>query len=250
MKNKTIQSLVMLAVGLVASSAWANNCATCNSAAEGKICYASDEKVPFYCDGSNWQTMRAGQDFYTFSGSGKPLIGANGSSSPTMCTGAPGSTCGGGVYAGDGNLVAAPGGCTDSTTPTCAGGTDSVKKQWRTSDNPGGNSFKKSRYGYNISEASVTSSFPAAYYCKQMTYGGHSDWYLPTDYELQVLMTNAEEIGGFNTTDKYWGINEMRGGCSYSDCYPTQGYPAIGKVWGANSGERTSSNYVRCVRRN
>ena len=50
---------------------------------------------------------------------------------------------------------------------------------------------------------------PAASACASQTYGGHSDWYLPAESELDVLYVSHTAIGGFDTSGSwYWSSTE------------------------------------------
>ena len=47
---------------------------------------------------------------------------------------------------------------------------------------------------------------PAAQFCKNLTIGGFSDWYLPSRYELDIAYFNLKPTTGSNSTS--WGIND------------------------------------------
>lgn len=49
----------MFLLMLHAAPAWAVNCPTCNTASEGKICYATDDKALMICNGSTWVNQSA-----------------------------------------------------------------------------------------------------------------------------------------------------------------------------------------------
>jgi hypothetical protein len=91
----------------------------CTASTAGYFGYDATQIAFFFCDGTSWQELKKPATSYTFSYQGKPLVGANGGSTVTECTVPIGQSCGGGVYAGDGNLIAAPGGCraTGSSIP-------------------------------------------------------------------------------------------------------------------------------------
>jgi hypothetical protein len=48
---------------------------------------------------------------------------------------------------------------------------------------------------------------PAAYACHEYTYGGQSDWFLPSQDELNLMYINQGSIGGFGSGD-YWSSSE------------------------------------------
>jgi hypothetical protein len=91
----------------------------------------------------------------------------------------------GGIYAGEISgyqLITTPGNCTDSLTPVCDAGTDSVlinRNIWMPPN-----------------------------YCEAMDYGGFSDWYFPSIAELTQLYDNQAAIGGFDTNGIYWSGDE------------------------------------------
>jgi len=78
----------------------------------------------------------------------------------------------------------------------------------------------------------------AAYLCYDLTLGGYSDWYLPSQDELNVLYQNREAIGGF-TGNSYWSSTELGQGYAYRQDFSagTQGYSL-----------KTSMLYVRAIR--
>lgn len=99
-----------------------------------------------------------------------------------------------------------PGGCTDSSTPTCTG-SDSIIKYWVGTTGshvnvPGvenipdtGAATASTQTGdvttpLIAAHASVSSD-SAADYCNDMVYGGYSDWYLPAKSELTYLFCNS-----------------------------------------------------------
>lgn len=150
------------------------------------------------------------------------------------------------------------GGCTNSGTPTCAGGTDTVTKAFAANDGrtPSANAgwSLASNFGSGSDGASNSAYLAANYadtdaakYCENMTYGGYSDWFLPAQWELYQLyqLQQVQTVEGINTSGLYvsstgrddvfasWPevhtLNMSSGGFSYS--------------------QRTSTFYVRCMRR-
>ncbi len=192
-----------------------------------------------------------------------PFAIMQGTSSGFGCS--PGVVGAGGVYAacglndGDGvyDLIVMPGGC-DGTTlnPTCSGNDGAaVQKLWGTSgvDIPYVcyvNDFacKNAKNAVNIMAAQTigAGSFAAASYCDAMTYGGHNDWYLPNQYELQSLIypqKNSGNLTGF-TNAYYWSSNQR--GWTYT----TQAI-AVDMSSSADgySTRNVTTHSVRCVRR-
>ena len=54
----------------------------------------------------------------------------------------------------------------------------------------------------------------AARLCGDLVEGGYSDWYLPSQDELNALYTNRVAIGNF-TTDRYWTSTEYSDTAAY-----------------------------------
>ncbi len=192
-----------------------------------------------------------------------------------------GETCSGttaiyaGTYRGRRYMVT-PGGCTNSATPTCSGGPDSVQKSWRGSS--GGNSdisgliniqndsSPSPRLGDDetpiiVADGSISND-SAAHYCSNMNYGGYTDWYLPSKSELGYLYcisdggtshdTNFPDefrncvpfggkqslITGFRSA-QYWSSSEQSSSNARMQSF-TNG--------GTFGGAKSTSAYVRCVR--
>ena len=58
----------------------------------------------------------------------------------------------------------------------------------------------------NIIDSCSTTNI-AARICGDLTEGGYSDWYLPSEVEIQKIRSNRNVIGGFNET-YYWSSTE------------------------------------------
>jgi hypothetical protein len=110
-----------------------------------------------------------------------------------------------------------PSGCTDSATPTCAGGGDTVTRNW----------------------------IGAINFCDALDYAGMQDWYLPAGAyngaEQDLLYNNRTILGGF-AGNWYWS----------STAYDTSNSWAW-QFGGGNSDSSTVQQFmamnVRCVRR-
>ena len=129
------------------------------------------------------------------------------------------AAAGGAICAGayNGNrYMATPGQCTDSVTPTCAGGTDIVTKMWANGSGTsaymvvtGAGSMSDGEWNTAILMTNYTDT-DAARYCANMDYGGHADWFLPARDELyNVFYLNKEAIGGFGDAHRYWASTEI-----------------------------------------
>lgn len=119
---------------------------------------------------------------------------------------APGGNGGGGKYVSCGayNLVTTPGGCTDSSYPTCAGGADTTLKMYGSNgisrDNvtsaSDGPQNSVNLIGYVSQEG--PGAHPAAEYCMNMIYGGYDDWYLPSTDEMLLMYAQRVALGGWS----------------------------------------------------
>lgn len=132
---------------------------------------------------------------------------ANLSGTSTASCGAAGDNYGGGKlvkceagYA----LVATPGGCTDSATPTCGGTVDTVLKTFSSGTTnyrgAGSTTNGAAHTTLLVSYHANPPTYNAAKYCDDMTYGGYSDWYLPLGQnasQMQSLAIASAAIGGF-----------------------------------------------------
>lgn len=96
-------------------------------------------------------------------------------------------------------LIATPGGCNNSSTPTCSG-TDYVTKTFYVSATPTFSGANSTTDGVSNTATIIATGedYYAAQFCDNMTYGGYSDWYLPASDEVLDLFYNQDEIGGFN----------------------------------------------------
>jgi hypothetical protein len=148
-----------------------------------------------------------------------------------------------GIYNGK-QYFTTPGGCTDSGTPTCAGGTDTVKKAWATTTPEANTSLGLTNATDGKGQSLTLSGYAtanAAKYCENMTYAGYSDWYLPARQELSFLYQNSPAIGGFmySIVSWYCSSTEMNSDAwffSFSNGY-------------INYTSKGIEFYVRCVRR-
>jgi hypothetical protein len=92
-----------------------------------------------------------------------------------------------------------------------------------------------------ILEGLGTSHYPAAGYCASLTEDGHSDWYLPSQAELNLLFENQGLIGSF-AAGIYWSSSENGSGVAWGQYFDT------GQQDGGN-GEVYWILGVRCVRK-
>jgi hypothetical protein len=173
----------------------------------------------------------------TATGIGDPCANLSNSPRPPI-----GSKCyNGAIYAGEiagKQYLVTPGGCTDSTTPTCEG-TDSVTKQWATGTgvNHGGTSVSDGEAN-TLAQASQP-AVVASKFCGNMTYAELSGWFLPARDELVHLYNNQSAIGGFSG-NVYWSSTQTS----------TNGASTVNLATGAiSSVTKTTSYRIRCMKR-
>lgn len=160
----------------------------------------------------------------------------------TLCEGGPlyGGTFAYGGGIGTRKLMVTPGGCTDESSPTCAGGPDTVAKAWgATATNHGTVSTTDGQANTGTLAAGWTDT-AAAIYCSNMVYGGYDDWYLPAQNELAQLYTNRVSLGGFAAAI-YWSSTQATNANARTQNFSTG-------VW-AETAKNTATVRVRCVRR-
>ena len=83
----------------------------------------------------------------------------------------------------------------------------------------------------------------AARLCGDLTQGGYSDWYLPSQDELNALYTNRVAIGGF-TSNEYWSSSEALS--PYDSEYARTIDFSTGTQY--DTGKGSEFTYVRAVR--
>ena len=78
--------------------------------------------------------------------------------------------------------------------------------------------------------------------CNGLSYGGYSDWFLPSKYELNAMYQNKTAIGGFSSSTWYWSSTEH----DSDDAHVQNFYNGSQNI---NYGNKSGSKGVRCVRR-
>ncbi len=200
----------------------------CDGDKKGALSYDAVNDIWQYCNGSGWTPFKAAARAYNM-----------------------GDSFGGGICAGvtrDGshtlyNLIAAPGGCTDSATPNCAGGTDTISKTWGLALNIGVRNLWHDGAANTSAIGAAIGVFPAGNYCENMVYGGFTDWYLPSGAELLQICDALGGGGhGFSNATAYHSSTDFSNGnvytISFSDC-----------ALSSSANKILSSRLVRCVRR-
>lgn len=146
-----------------------------------------------------------------------------------------------------------PSGCTDSATPTCAGGNDTLLKMWASNSGTANSAYYNgSTYvttgASNYFDGKAQSAMLAnnyddtesAKFCENMTYAGRSDWYLPAKAELELLYKAKVMTEDYNNWYYYWSSTE--GNTNFAWLYaPQYGYMVYD--------DKTNGSLVRCVRR-
>jgi hypothetical protein len=198
------------------------------SGSEGNLRYSKVDKQIYFCDGVNWVSPGGGETTVNISSLsgwdpiGPPQVGSNGGEEVSLCQGLIGTPCGGGIFAGDGNLVLSPAGCKPGVA-TCTGvdGADQRRALYasqNTTSSPSPNypnptSYEKrlwsdvhGRYGWRLTQklkATITEYTawgapapisPAHKWCADLNYAGKTDWYMPTMDEMQTISDNMREI--------------------------------------------------------
>jgi hypothetical protein len=88
--------------------------------------------------------------------------------------------------------------------PSASGYNGQVGLLWKTTNTS--TAGTTSPFDGAINSANMNdASHPAAQYCKGLTIGGYSDWYLPARYELDIAYENLKPTTASNNTT--WGIN-------------------------------------------
>jgi hypothetical protein len=142
-----------------------------------------------------------------------------------------GEPFGGGYFAGyishtaDGNpthaLIVAP----RATGATGTGYTLTTNLAWKTADTTTADTTSDFDGAANTA-AMVTAGIadhPAANFCKNLSIGGFTDWYLPARYELDIAYFNLKPDTQANNTN--WGSNIYsvpQRNSNYSAAYPAQ----------------------------
>lgn len=265
-------------------SAWiavnATTLGTCGGVVAGTFKYDSGSSAAVFCNGTNWISMKGGFDSAcTALATGKIIyeassgrlkfcdgtsfyIMAQGTADP--CAGAPamGTMCSGVMHVGvipatGDNYMVMPGGCDGTTTnPTCnLSSTDgaAVQKQWQgalTATGATNTTQGQANIVTLIGLSADLSAFAAAKYCHDMTYAGFSDWFLPSQDELDYIRDNKTAFenlgtkGAFYTGGPYWTSTEDSASPTlYAKVIPFN----LASI--NNGGKTGTTTSVRCVRK-
>lgn len=158
------------------------------------------------------------------------------------------------IYAGTLNgyqYFTTPGGCTDFSNPTCAGGVDVTMKKF--AGQYGTSAYLVVTGATNISDGKAQSAMLAtnytdtegAIYCENLDYAGYTDWYLPAIHELKLLYDNLGAHTGFSAGNTYITSSEVLVGIGSTNSWWLNF--TSGQI--SNNVKKTAGFYVRCMRR-
>lgn len=110
--------------------------------------------------------------------------------------------------------------------------------------------FENAGRKYNVSPNYGTMRQSSAIsFCKNLAYGGYSDWILPNHGMLKILYQNKKNIGGF-LSDNYWSSDQ-----EYYDTYDGMNHYYLkyidfydGDTWKVLDEKDSGSINVRCIR--
>ncbi|MFN3701510.1 MAG: DUF1566 domain-containing protein [Alphaproteobacteria bacterium] len=132
-------------------------------------------------------------------------------------------------------------------TPTCTGATDAMNKRW--ADGIGADEGASSTLNGLSNTLQLRSNGdrqnPAAAYCFHLDLGGFTNWYLPSEEELNVMYNALGRfgLGGFTNAASYWSSTELTVNNARSKNFDITGN--LGSI-----SKTTNSLRVRCIRRN
>ncbi len=163
-----------------------------------------------------------------------------------------GAVCGGGTVVEENtNIVVIGGGCQNTNGDGCNSGVDTYTDVW---DNTGGHYLETGAVNNKEGEINLGTlldldpdllTWPAVKFCSELTFNGFSDWYLPSTTELQ----------GLNDLWQLSSLNNFAESCYWSS---TETAPEVATVQDfslplsgvcSNPGEKSETNYIRCMRR-
>lgn len=165
---------------------------------------------------------------------------------PCLSAENPGETCRAGaqylgVFSGRRLMVAPPPNCLAPDYTTC--GTDTEKFKWSNIEiETGVNSGSDGALNFSnlliFQGNNASLEMPAAAACEELEAGGYTDWYLPSKYELQLLLSNKNVMRGL-VNMLYWSSTESSAANAYAGNMSSAAFVTPMK---------TDPNYVRCVR--
>ncbi|MBK8174346.1 MAG: DUF1566 domain-containing protein [Rhodospirillales bacterium] len=124
----------------------------------------------------------------------------------------------------------------------------STSSQWKTSYGTNDIATDSTEDGkINDSQIPTSTTFPAFKLCKDLSYGGYSDWYLPSQAEMRLLSQNRTAINahaaGSFTSAYYWTSSEFDASYAWYQNFGSGG------AYDISSPTKNLVSGVRCVRR-
>ncbi|MDP2621356.1 MAG: DUF1566 domain-containing protein [Hyphomicrobiales bacterium] len=226
-----------IAMGLLNPSAGGSGCATTTMGVkpEGHIFYNLDFHVLQYCDGDDWRAVGIGV-----------VGGSLGLSGPSGCANIGDECADTTIFAGyhpitQEHLFIPP---TDQEQPGSPG---TFTMNWKNATGTNDISTDSTNDGQvnHANRGGAIGDFQAFQACEDLGFGGHSDWYLPSQVELYYLWSvrGTIEAGGNITNFQnayYWSSTEYSTPIAWSQLF-TNGYQS--------NDIKTNGYRVRCVRR-
>ena len=155
----------------------------------------------------------------------------------------PGAPFGCGYYAGA-NIVADGVEYALVVAPKSLGGEAPSTLVWKTSntDNTGTDSVNDGLTNTNSMIAAGASTHPAANFCKNLTIGGYTDWYLPSKDELEIIYRYLKPGTDGNSTGSGANTSSRPPTSNYTSSNPAQTSVAL-FVQGSAEAMRTDNYY-------
>ncbi len=165
---------------------------------------------------------------------------------------ASGSVCGGGTVIDEiNNTVSIGGGCENTNGDGCNSGIDTYTEAW---DNTGGHFLQTGAINNKEGEVNLGTlldlnpglvAWPAVKFCSELTFNGFSDWYLPSQSELQGMNDLWQNSLLNNFAEScYWSSTETAQETAFIQDFS---FPLSSPC--VNAGDKSETNYVRCIRR-
>ena len=126
---------------------------------------------------------------------------------------------------------------------------ESLSKQWKTSNDTTAGTLSLND-GLSNSNAMNNASHPAAQFCRALTIGGYSDWYLPSRDELEIVYRNCKPDSAANTVYASrldnWGVTpgQYNGVDSNGNGYNANSLPVGTAYTTSNPTTSVSAAYV------
>ena len=126
---------------------------------------------------------------------------------------------------------------------------ENTSKQWKTSNDTTAGTLSLND-GLSNSNAMNNASHPAAQFCRALTIGGYSDWYLPSRDELEIVYRNCKPDSTANTVYASrmtnWGVGAgvYNGVDSNGNGYNANSLPISAAYTASNPTTSVSAAYV------